>query len=84
MSKVICSCCKDRESEHTGKIECEGDVVSLCWSCMSEKELAWNDDGYFCSDNETCHMCGGRATWCSCCQTYSSNCCQDYGTCQCS
>ena len=31
-----------------------------------------------------CYHCGGQMSWCSCCQMYSSNCCQDYGTCQCS
>ena len=84
MDKVICSCCKKNKAEHTGKIECEGDVISLCWSCMYEKELSWNDNGYFCSTYVTCSMCGGSASWCSCCQTYSSHCCQVYGTCQCS
>jgi len=31
-----------------------------------------------------CHMCGNDMTWCSTCQVWSSNCCQDYGTCMCS
>lgn len=34
--------------------------------------------------NSRCYHCGGQMTWCSCCQMYSSDCCQDYGTCQCS
>lgn len=28
--------------------------------------------------------CGGEMTWCNCCEMFSNNCCQDYGTCQCS
>lgn len=28
--------------------------------------------------------CGGEMQWCSCCEMYSNNCCQDYGTCMCS
>lgn len=28
--------------------------------------------------------CGGLATWCSCCECYTSTCCVDYGTCLCS
>ena len=31
-----------------------------------------------------CSDCGNYMSWCSCCQMWSSNCCQDYGTCQCS
>lgn len=34
--------------------------------------------------NSTCSMCGGAMTWCSCCEMWSSHCCCDYGTCQCS
>lgn len=28
--------------------------------------------------------CGGQASWCSCCEVYTSTCCVDYGTCMCS
>ncbi len=34
--------------------------------------------------NSTCPYCGGTMSWCSCCKVYSSDCCVDYGTCQCS
>lgn len=34
--------------------------------------------------DKTCPYCNGEMSWCSCCEMYSSNCCQDYGTCQCS
>ena len=33
---------------------------------------------------EVCDMCGGYMSWCTCCEVWSSTCCQDYGTCQCS
>ena len=31
-----------------------------------------------------CSHCGGIMTWCSCCEMFSSTCCEDYGTCLCS
>jgi pyruvate dehydrogenase complex dehydrogenase (E1) component len=31
-----------------------------------------------------CKMCGGQMSWCSCCEVWSSYCCEEYGTCQCS
>ena len=31
-----------------------------------------------------CPYCDSYMSWCSCCQMWSSTCCQDYGTCQCS
>jgi len=34
--------------------------------------------------NSECPYCGKQMYWCSFCQMYSSNCCQDWGTCQCS
>jgi hypothetical protein len=33
---------------------------------------------------ETCPMCGHHMTWCGTCQEWSSECCQEYGDCQCS
>jgi hypothetical protein len=33
---------------------------------------------------QSCSMCGGQMSWCSCCEVWSSTCCCDYGTCQCS
>lgn len=33
---------------------------------------------------QTCSLCGGQQTWCGTCQAWSSYCCCDYGTCQCS
>lgn len=34
--------------------------------------------------SEKCPYCDNYMTWCSLCEVWSSNCCQDYGTCQCS
>lgn len=31
-----------------------------------------------------CPYCGGRMSWCSCCEVWSRTCCEEYGTCQCS
>lgn len=31
-----------------------------------------------------CPYCDGYMSWCSCCEMWSSDCCEDYGTCQCS
>jgi len=36
------------------------------------------------SDDHTCNLCGGEMTWCSSCEVWSSTCCCEYGTCQCS
>lgn len=32
----------------------------------------------------TCPYCNGQMSWCGICRMYSSNCCEDWGTCQCS
>ncbi len=34
--------------------------------------------------DSTCELCGGTMTWCTCCEVYSSDCCEQYGTCMCS
>lgn len=34
--------------------------------------------------SEICPLCYGEMTWCSICNMWSSNCCQDWGTCLCS
>jgi hypothetical protein len=34
--------------------------------------------------DSTCPYCGGQMTWCDGCRMWSSNCCEEYGTCQCS
>ncbi len=31
-----------------------------------------------------CYMCGGEMSWCSFCDCWTSDCCQDWGTCACS
>jgi len=36
------------------------------------------------SRDATCPYCFGTRSWCSCCQMWSSSCCEEYGTCQCS
>ena len=33
---------------------------------------------------EICPHCYGIMSWCSCCEMWSSNCCETYGTCMCS
>ena len=33
---------------------------------------------------QQCSMCSGQMTWCRTCEVWSSTCCCDYGTCQCS
>jgi len=40
-------------------------------------------DRYGRHSESECPYCGGTMNWCSCCQMWSSNCCIDYGTCQC-
>ncbi len=49
-------------------------------------EVQYKRGGYFISGSlyNTCDLCGGDASWCSCCEVFSSDCCCDYGTCQCS
>ena len=39
---------------------------------------------YYGRGDSTCPMCGGTMHWCSICQVWSSSCCCDYGTCECS
>lgn len=34
--------------------------------------------------SKICSYCNKNMTWCSVCQVWSSNCCIEYGTCQCS
>lgn len=40
------------------------------------------ENGYH--GSASCHHCGGTMTWCDICNTYSSYCCETYGTCMCS
>lgn len=42
-------------------------------------ELEHGDSGPLCG-----YCDGGRMTWCSQCRQWSSTCCKEYGTCQCS
>lgn len=35
-------------------------------------------------DRKMCDLCGGWASWCGSCNTYTSTCCVEYGTCMCS
>jgi hypothetical protein len=35
-------------------------------------------------DDNTCLYCGGEMSWCSVCRVWTSDCCQEYGTCECS
>lgn len=41
----------------------------------------WDGD----SDGDSrCPYCCGEMEWCSICQMWTSTCCEEYGTCQCS
>ena len=44
---------------------------------MSNEDL----DGFL---DGICPLCGGEMDWCDICQQYSSTCCEEYGTCECS
>lgn len=38
-----------------------------------------------CEDETDCeYECGGMMRWCSICEMYSRDCCEEYGSCQCS
>lgn len=50
-----------------------------CEQHKREQERIYGPEG-----SKQCYMCGGKMTWCSCCDMYSSYCCEEYGTCQCS
>lgn len=52
------------------------------WQKRKEhSRLRWEKTGH---GDSTCPHCGGTMSWCSFCQVWSSNCCIDWGTCQCS
>lgn len=34
--------------------------------------------------NSHCYNCGGTMNWCCICNCYTSTCCIEYGTCECS
>ena len=52
---------------------------------QQKRKNRWSEKAFrYGRGSQTCHMCGGNMSWCSCCQVWSSNCCCDYGTCQCS
>lgn len=46
---------------------------------LNKRNSGWRGDYVMCDLG-----CGGSMSWCSCCETYTSNCCVDYGTCMCS
>jgi len=70
------NCTKEVERENS---------LQICENCADKQDLVWSSDSqeYFSSSQE-CSDCGGYESWCSFCQTYSQNCCVDYGTCACS
>lgn len=43
---------------------------NLCESCHKKAKV--------------CGLCNGEMDWCNTCETYTSTCCCDYGTCGCS
>jgi len=50
----------------------------------NEDTKEWHEDTKEWHEDSWCHLCGGTMTWCICCRMYTSECCQDYGTCACS
>lgn len=62
----------------------------VCTSCNQELPLITeaidrNEVCDFCHEQDAeCGFCGDQRSWCNTCQMYSSTCCIDYGTCQCS
>lgn len=45
----------------------------------------WTERVYnFGRGTQKCEYCGNNMSWCGICQVWSSSCCIDYGTCQCS
>jgi hypothetical protein len=48
------------------------------------KQLRQRKRRQFGEGSGTCPYCGGQMSWCTCCEVWSSNCCIEYGTCQCS
>ena len=47
-----------------------------------------DDDDYDNADDDrgsdVCPYCGGTMTWCDFCHEWSSTCCEEWGTCECS
>lgn len=67
--------------ELLGLIEFDGTITPTSHSQTKEltgQEKYWRDEA------SRCHLCGGKMTWCESCQQWSSTCCEDFGTCQCS
>lgn len=63
--------CEDCNIELTVVNNSHDGNPDLCEKCHDERKVC-----------DLCHE--GEMSWCTCCKTYSSNCCSDYGTCGCS
>lgn len=53
-------------------------------SIRKDKRRKLRGEKQFRYGKKICPYCGGYQTWCRCCEVWSSTCCQEYGTCECS
>lgn len=76
----ICTACGNKHWVHR-----ESSERALCPECMDVLDLVWDSSSDSFKEREMeCPDCGGMMSWCSFCETYTQNCCVDYGTCLCS
>lgn len=65
---------RDRKRQH--------DRERLKWKKIGAAEI--RTDGYT-RAYKRCNLgCGGMMSWCTCCETWTNDCCVDWGTCMCS
>jgi len=71
------------------KIFEKGDITFNCESCsMARPNYYLSPKPYTCDscfeDESECEYCSCKKSWCTSCEMFSRNCCEEYGTCQCS
>ena len=77
---MICSHCKLNDALYN-----EGER-GLCERCMEDLNVRFDEvvRKFFDMEDGECPECGGTMTWCESCRMWSKECCEDYGTCECS
>ena len=71
--------------DKTKEVEYKAEGLRRAYKRKQErKEKNKDKDFRYGRGNAECSMCGGQMSWCSCCEVWTSTCCCEYGTCQCS
>lgn len=76
---------KEKEYKAIKKAEYKAEGRRRINARQQKRKNAWSTRvRHYGRGSERCPYCDEYMTWCGTCQEWSSDCCVDYGTCQCS